>query len=61
METESSVVEVMEALEAEVSKALTTAGAEAEEDTGASEAEEDLGEWAARETGWVTEGDMPLP
>merc|ERR1719154_594970 len=40
METESSVVEVMEALEAEVLKALTTAGAEAEEDTGASVAEE---------------------
>ena len=61
METESSVVEVMEALEAEVLKALTTAGAEAEEDTGASVAEVDLGEWAARETGWVTEGDTPLP
>ena len=57
METVSSVVEVMEVLEAEVLMALTTAG----EGTEASVAEEDLGEWAARETGWATEGDTPRP
>ena len=61
METVSSVVEVMEVLEAEVLMALTTAGAEAGEGTEASVAEEDLGEWAARETGWATEGDTPRP
>ena len=64
MEIESSVVEVMEVLEAEVLKALTKAGAEAEEDMEeAKEAGEDLGDpaWEARETGWDTEGATPLP
>ena len=44
METESSVVEVMEAPEAEVLKALTKAGAEAEEDMEVREAGEDSGD-----------------
>jgi hypothetical protein len=64
MEIGSSVVEVMEVLEAEVLKALTKAGAEAEEDMEeAREAEEDLGDraWEVRETGWATEGATPLP
>ena len=64
METESSVVEVMEVLEAEVLKALTKAGAEAEEDMEeVREAGEDLGDraWEVRETGWVIEGATLLP
>ena len=64
MEIESSVVEVMEVLEAEVLKALTKAGAEAEEDMEeATEAGEDLEDraWEVRETGWATEGATPLP
>ena len=65
METATSeAVEVMEVPEAEATlMASTAAGAEAGEvmEDSAEVPGEVTGAWEARETGWVTEGDTPLP